>query len=138
MVFQQSISISTLGRGTSNITRQIEEIISQSGVQTGLVNIFVHHTSASLILCENADPTVRSDLESFMEKITPDGDPLYEHRDEGPDDMSAHVRTVLTDSSLNVPVHSGCTMLGTWQGIYLWEHRTHPHNRKITVTVYGD
>ena len=138
MIFQQSINISTLGRGTSNITRQIEELIEQSSINTGLANIFVHHTSASLILCENADPTVRSDLEYFMEKITPDGDPMYEHRDEGPDDMSAHVRTILTNSSLNIPVNGGHTMLGTWQGVYLWEHRTHPHNRKITVTIYGE
>ena len=138
MVYQQTLRYATLGRGTSNITRQVEEVISQSGINTGMVNIFVHHTSASLILCENADPTVRSDLEYFMGKITPDGDPMYEHRDEGPDDMSAHVRTVLTDSSLVIPVNRGQTLLGTWQGIYLWEHRTHPHQRKITVTVYGD
>ncbi len=138
MVHQETLSYSTLGRGTSNITRQIEKVITNSNIRTGLVNVFVHHTSASLILCENADPTVRSDLESFMEKITPDGDPMYEHRDEGPDDMSAHVRTVLTDSSLTIPINNGHTMLGTWQGIYLWEHRTHPHHRKITVTIYGD
>ncbi len=137
MVFQKTITLSTLGRGTSNITRQIEEIIGQSNINIGLVNIFVHHTSASLILCENADPTVRSDLEYFMEKITPDGDPMYQHRDEGPDDMSAHIRTVLTDSSLNIPISDGTSMLGIWQGVYLWEHRTHPHNRKITVTIYG-
>lgn len=138
MVHQETLQYSTLGRGTSNITRQIEEIITKSNVRTGLVNIFVHHTSASLILCENADPAVRSDLESFMEKITPDGDPMYKHIDEGPDDMSAHVRTVLTDSSLTIPINNGRTMLGTWQGVYLWEHRTHPHHRKITVTIYGD
>lgn len=138
MVFQKSINLSTLGRGTLNITHQIEELISQSGIQTGLANLFVHHTSASLILCENADPSVRSDLEYFMEKITPDGDPMYKHSDEGPDDMSAHVRTILTDSSLSIPVNSGRTMLGTWQGVYLWEHRTHPHNRKLTLTIYGE
>jgi len=138
MVFQQPLTISTLGRGTSNITRQVNDIIDQSGITTGLVNIFVHHTSASLILCENADPTVRSDLEAFMEKITPDGDPLYNHTDEGPDDMSAHVRTILTDSSLNIPLNQGKCLLGTWQGVYLWEHRTHPHSRQLTITVYGD
>ena len=138
MVFQQSIKISTLGRGTSNVTRQINDLINQSGISTGLVNIFVQHTSASLILCENADPTVRSDLEYFMEKITPDGDPHYQHIDEGPDDMSAHVRTVLTDSSLSIPLKNGHCLLGTWQGIYLWEHRTHPHSRTLTITVYGE
>lgn len=138
MVYQQTLNYSTLGRGTSNITRQVEDVIRDSGIRTGLVNIFVQHTSASLILCENADPSVRRDLEYFMEKITPDGDPGYEHRDEGPDDMSAHVRTVLTDSSLTVPINKGRTLLGTWQGIYLWEHRTQPHHRKVTVTLYGD
>ncbi|MFW2374398.1 MAG: secondary thiamine-phosphate synthase enzyme YjbQ [Gammaproteobacteria bacterium] len=138
MVFQTSINLSTLGRSTSNITRQIEEIIQQSNIQSGLVNLFVQHTSASLILCENADPDVRYDLESFMEKITPDGDPMYKHRDEGPDDMSAHVRTVLTDSSLTIPINNGQTLLGTWQGIYLWEHRTHPHHRRIIITIYGE
>ena len=138
MVFQKTITLSTLGRGTSNITRQVDEIIDLSDIKTGLVNVFVHHTSASLILCENADPTVRGDLEYFMEKITPDGDPMYQHRDEGPDDMSAHIRTVLTDSSLNIPINMGSSMLGIWQGIYLWEHRTHPHNRKITITIYGE
>ena len=116
MIHQETLKYSTLGRGTSNITRQVEEIIANSKIRTGMVNIFVHHTSASLILCENADPTVRSDLEAFMERITPDGDPMYEHRDEGPDDMSAHVRTVLTDSSLTVPINNGHTLLGTWQG----------------------
>ncbi len=138
MVFQHTLTLSTLGRGTSNITRQVEEVIDQSGISTGLVNIFVHHTSASLILCENADPDVRHDLESFMKKITPDGDPMYRHQDEGPDDMSAHVRTILTDSSLTIPINQGRTLLGTWQGLYFWEHRTHPHNRRITVTIYGD
>ncbi|MDH5485347.1 MAG: secondary thiamine-phosphate synthase enzyme YjbQ [Gammaproteobacteria bacterium] len=138
MVHQESISLSTLGRGTSNITRQVEDIIQQSGITTGLVNVFVHHTSASLILCENADPSVRGDLEYFMGKISPDGDPMFEHRDEGPDDMSAHVRTVLTDSSLTIPINNGQTLLGTWQGIYFWEHRTHPHRRRVTVTIYGE
>lgn len=138
MVHQETIKLATLGRGTSNITRQVDSIIRESGISRGLVNIFVHHTSASLILCENADPTVRSDLEYVMERLAPDGDPMFEHRDEGPDDMSAHVRTVLTDSSLVIPIDNGGTLLGTWQGIYLWEHRTHPHQRSVTVTVYGD
>jgi secondary thiamine-phosphate synthase enzyme len=138
MVYQQTFHHQTLGRGTANITRTTEEILEKSGASTGMLNIFVHHTSASLILCENADPTVRADLEYFMEKISPDGDPMYRHRDEGPDDMSAHVRTVLTTSSLTIPFNNKQLLLGTWQGIYLWEHRTHPHNRKITVTVYGE
>ncbi|TNF36971.1 MAG: YjbQ family protein [Gammaproteobacteria bacterium] len=138
MVYQETFTHSTLGRGTANITRTVEDILRKSGITTGMLNVFVHHTSASLILCENADPTVRSDLEYFMGRLTPDGDPMFQHRDEGPDDMSAHVRTILTDSSLVIPVNNGETLLGTWQGIYLWEHRTHPHHRRITVTIYGE
>jgi len=107
-------------------------------MQSGIANIFVQHTSASLILCENADPTVRSDLESFMSRITPDGDPLYQHTDEGPDDMPAHVRTVLTDSSLTIPFRAGHLLLGTWQGVFLWEHRTMPHSRSIIISLYGE
>src|SRR5690606_3027989 len=96
------------------------------------------HTSASLMLCENADPDVRADLERFMSRLAPDGDPLFRHRTEGPDDMPAHVRTVLTHSSLTIPVQDGRMVLGTWQGIYLWEHRAAPHRRRVTVTLYGD
>lgn len=138
MVHQQTLNYSTLGRGTFNITREVEDVLHQTGLKNGLVNLFVQHTSASLILCENADPTVRSDLENFMESITPDGDPMYDHTDEGPDDMSAHVRTVITDSSLTIPFSNNHMLLGTWQGIYLWEHRTHPHHRRITLTIYGE
>jgi secondary thiamine-phosphate synthase enzyme len=98
----------------------------------------VHHTSASLVLSENADPTVRRDLEAFMERLIPDGDPLFHHTDEGPDDMPSHVRAVLTQSGLTIPVSQGRCGLGTWQGIYLWEHRHAPHRRQVTVTVYGE
>jgi secondary thiamine-phosphate synthase enzyme len=138
MVHQQQLRFSTRGRGTVDISRQIDEVIQHSGVKQGICQVFVHHTSASLILCENADPTVRTDLENFMKKIIPDGDSMFQHTDEGPDDMPAHVRTVLTQSSLSIPVDSGRNTLGIWQGIYLWEHRTHPHTRKITVTVMGE
>lgn len=138
MVIQHTIGFHTQGRGTLNISREINNLITASDIKTGIANIFVQHTSASLILCENADPAVRSDLEAFMARITPDGDPLYQHIDEGPDDMSAHVRTVLTDSSLNIPFNSSQLLLGTWQGIFLWEHRTHPHNRRIIITLYGE
>lgn len=143
MLSQQSLVIQTHGRGTTNITQSLNEVVSGSGLKAGIANIFVQHTSASLILCENADPDVRHDLESFMARITPDGDPLYRHIDEGPDDMSAHVRTVLTDSSLNLPFNtdsSTCNplLLGTWQGIFLWEHRTQAHNRRIIITLYGE
>lgn len=138
MVYQQQLQVPTRGRGTLDISRQVDEAIQSSGIRQGICQIFIHHTSASLILCENADPAVRSDLETFMKKIVPDGDSMFQHTDEGPDDMPAHVRTVLTQSSLSFPVAGGKDTLGTWQGIYLWEHRTHPHKRKLTVTVMGE
>ena len=138
MVHQQGFEVATRGRGTTDISREVVEVIRASGIRTGLCQVFCHHTSASLILCENADPRVRVDLETFMSHLVPDGDPAYLHDDEGPDDMPAHVRTVLTDSGLSFPVGEGRPLLGTWQGIYLWEHRTHPHRRRITVTVIGE
>lgn len=138
MVFQEQINIRTPGRGTSNITQQIASVVSSSRISSGICHVFVHHTSASLMLCENADPTVRSDLETFMQNLVPDGDPMFEHIDEGPDDMPAHVRTVLTHSEITIPVSAGRCALGTWQGVYLWEHRTGAHSRQLTVTVYGE
>jgi len=137
MISQEILNFRTNGRGTTNISTQLNAVISASDFKVGIANIFVQHTSASLILCENADPTVRRDLEAFMSRVTPDGDPLYQHIDEGPDDMSAHVRTVLTDSSLSIPFSTGCLLLGTWQGVFLWEHRTQPHNRQIIISLYG-
>jgi len=136
--FQETISVNSLGRGTHNISRDIEKIIHSSQVRTGLCNIFIKHTSASLIISENADPDVRHDLETFMEKVAPDGDPAYLHSDEGPDDMPAHIRTVLTQTAITIPVVDGKAGLGIWQGVYCWEHRTHPHQRTIIVTVSGD
>jgi len=138
MISQETLSFRTNGRGTTNISTQLNAVISASGFKVGIANIFVQHTSASLILCENADPTVRRDLEAFMSRVTPDGDPLYQHIDEGPDDMSAHVRTVLTDSNLSIPFSKGQLLLGTWQGVFLWEHRTQPHSRQIIITLYGE
>ena len=138
MVVQKQINMQTPGRGSINISEKINEVVNASGIDVGLCHVFVQHTSASLMLCENADPTVRSDLEKFMQHLAPDGDPLFDHVDEGPDDMPAHVRTVLTHSDLTVPVSNGKCLLGTWQGIYLWEHRSHGHFRKLTVTVYGE
>ena len=137
MIVQKQISVSTRGRGTYDITDEVKRIVSQADIETGLCHIFVHHTSASLILCENADPTVRRDLETFMAHTVPDGDPMFRHVDEGPDDMPAHIRTILTKTDLQVPVSQGRCALGTWQGVYLWEHRTAPHQRKITVTLHG-
>jgi secondary thiamine-phosphate synthase enzyme len=138
MVFQSSFAVATRGRGTYSIRPDVERRLGDSGVQTGIVLIFVHHTSASLILCENADPDVRADLERFMGRLVPDGDPLFRHVDEGPDDMPAHVRSVLTTNSLSVPVRDGRLDLGVWQGIYLWEHRNSAHQRRVTLTVNGD
>ena len=138
MVHQQELRFSTNGRGTFNIGQRVDEVISQSGIQQGICQVFIHHTSASLILCENADPDVRTDLETFMKRLVPDGDSMFIHQDEGPDDMPAHVRTVLTQNALSFPINNGRDTLGVWQGIYLWEHRTHPHKRKVTVTVMGE
>lgn len=135
---QESFQTSTRGRGTYDITRKVEQIISRSGITTGLCHIFIHHTSASLVLCENADPSVRSDLEQFMSKLVPDGDPMFDHTMEGPDDMPAHIRSILSKMDLTIPVSNGRCGVGTWQGVYLWEHRTHPHNRTVTVTITGD
>jgi secondary thiamine-phosphate synthase enzyme len=135
MSFHQSFTVSTRGRGTTDITDSVQALVKQSAVEEGLVHIFVHHTSASLMLCENADPAVRSDLERFMSRLAPDGDPMFQHVDEGPDDMPAHIRSVLTQTGLSIPVTGGLCDLGTWQGVYLWEHRTAPHQRRITVTI---
>lgn len=125
------------GRGTYEITDEVSDYVRQSTVTTGLAHLFVQHTSASLIICENADPLVRRDLETFMLRIVPDGDAMFVHTDEGPDDMPAHVRTILTQNAISLPINKGRLALGTWQGIYLWEHRHRPHNRQITLTIHG-
>ncbi|MGE4634580.1 MAG: secondary thiamine-phosphate synthase enzyme YjbQ [Arenicellales bacterium] len=136
--FQEDLRVQTAGREIRDITPLIAELTSRSGIVTGLSNIFIAHTSASLMVTENADPAVHHDLERFMRRTAPDGDTLYTHTDEGPDDMSAHVRSVLTDTSLSVPVVKGRLALGTWQGVYLWEHRVRPHVRHIVVTIWGE
>lgn len=138
MIHRRRLTIETRGRGTIEITDQVRRIVRESAVEIGLCHLFVHHTSASLIICENADPTVRRDLERFAARLAPDGDPDYIHTLEGPDDMAAHIRTILTQSSLSIPVESGRCLLGTWQGVFLWEHREIPHQRRITATVMGD
>ncbi len=127
MFHSASFGVQTRGRGTYEITSRIDQVVGESGVQTGLANVFVHHTSASLIICENADPTVRRDLEAHLSRLAPDGDPINMHVDEGPDDMPAHVRSILTSSSLAIPIASGRCDLGAWQGVYLYEHRRAPH-----------
>lgn len=126
------------GRGTYEITGEVDDYVRQTGVVTGLAHLFIHHTSASLIICENADPLVRRDLETFMLQIVPDGDAMFVHRDEGPDDMPAHVRTILTQNMISLPISNGRLVLGIWQGIYLWEHRHRPHKRQITLTIHGE
>lgn len=138
MIKQEQLGFQTGGRSTLDITAEVDRVIGTAAVENGLCNVFLHHTSASLILCENADPDVRRDLEAFMQRLVPDGDPLFVHTTEGPDDMPAHVRSVLTSNSISVPVTQGRCSLGTWQGIYLWEHRHHGHHRKVTVTIYGE
>jgi secondary thiamine-phosphate synthase enzyme len=137
MTHQEQLVIDTRGRGTLDITPSVARIVAQSRIDTGICHVFLHHTSASLILCENADPTVRSDLEDFMGRLVRDGDPRFRHDDEGPDDMAAHIRSILTKMDITLPVSQGRLSLGTWQGIYLWEHRYAAHRRRITVTVQG-
>lgn len=137
MAYQQHISIETGGRGARDITEAVDAVVRSSGVDTGLCHVFVQHTSCSLTITENADPDVRRDLETVFARLAPDGDPAYVHDLEGPDDMAAHARSVLTDTGLTVPVGRGRLLLGTWQGIFLWEHRTARHRRNIVVTVIG-
>jgi secondary thiamine-phosphate synthase enzyme len=136
-VVQSEIELATTGRGTYEITARVAEFVRTSRVTTGLCHVFTTHTSASLMICENADPDVRRDLERFMSDLAPDGDPRFVHTAEGDDDMPAHVRSVLTQTDLTLPVRDGRLALGTWQGIYVWEHRTLGHRRRILVTVQG-
>ena len=132
------LSLSTPGRGLVEVTAQVADAVSASGIREGLLTLFVRHTSASLLIQENADPDVRHDLERFFSRLVKDGDPLFEHRSEGPDDMPAHVRAALTATQLAIPVTGGRLALGTWQGIYLWEHRTRGHAREIALHVLGE
>lgn len=137
-VIQETFSFDTQPRQTLEFTSVIQEAVAASGIKQGLCHLFIKHTSASLMLCENADPDVRIDLETFMQSIAPDGDPMFCHTTEGPDDMPAHIRTLITNVSLTIPISNARCQLGTWQGLYLWEHRTHSHCRKVIMTLYGD
>lgn len=132
-----TIEISTPGRGFQNFSAELQQAVRQAGVTTGICHVFLRHTSASLLITENADPDVRRDLENFISKLVPDGDSAYFHSMEGPDDMPAHIRSVLTCSELTIPVRQGRLALGTWQGAYLWEHRTRPHRRRLDITIIG-
>ena len=135
--FTTRLEFDTAGRGFRDIGAEVQAAVRESGVASGLCHLFIRHTSASLLVTENADPDVRRDLERFISRLAPDGDPAYAHSMEGPDDMPAHIRSVLTATELTVPVREGRLALGTWQGIYLWEHRTRPHHRRVDVTVIG-
>ena len=135
--FQTEITLKSPNRGTYEITQQIDNIVDQSNIQSGLCHIFIQHTSASLIITENADPSVRKDIEYWMQKNIIDGDPNYQHCNEGDDDMSGHLRCIMTDTSQTIPVTNGQLNLGTWQGLFLYEHRTGVFDRKIVITIQG-
>jgi secondary thiamine-phosphate synthase enzyme len=137
-VFKKNWTYKTKGKGTYEITDGVSDAVRESGLQNGLVSIFVQHTSCSLILMENADPTARVDLERFMDDLVPDDYPYFVHTLEGPDDMPSHIKMTLTRSSENIPFANGKLELGTWQGIFLWEHRVVPHHRKMVITILGE
>jgi len=137
MLEQKTITLQTSGRGTVNITADIEAVLHTCAISRGLCHVFLHHTSASLIITENADDDVRRDLESYIASLVRDGDPAYLHDQEGPDDMAAHIRSVLTHTEVTIPVGDGRLLLGTWQGLFLWEHRLQAHRRELTVTISG-
>lgn len=138
MVEQYQLRIETHGRGFINITSNVENSIANANLKLGICHLFLQHTSASLSICENADPAVLVDLENFMQTLAPDGDSSYTHNAEGPDDMPSHIRSVITTNSLSIPFANGRLNLGRWQGIYLWEHRHHGHQRRLVVTMLGE
>ena len=128
----------TRGRGLLEITRPVAEWVAATGIADGVATLFIRHTSASLLIQENADPEVRADLDRFFARLVPDGDPLFRHHDEGPDDMPAHVRSALGAVQLSIPVAAARLALGTWQGIFLWEHRLRPHRRELAMHLVGE
>lgn len=132
---RERLSINSAGRGFHEVTDQVDGVVGRSNIRDGLCHVFIQHTSASLLITENADPDVLRDLETWMSAAVKDGDPRFQHRAEGPDDMSAHIRTLLTETELTIPVEDGRLGLGTWQGLFVWEHRTRPHSRRLTVSV---
>ncbi len=135
--YKQSLQINTSGKSLSRITSKVEKAVAESGIKTGLCNLFLRHTSASLIIQENADPDVLTDLENFISKLVPEG-AHYTHSTEGPDDMPAHIRSVLTHTSEQIPISNGKLVLGTWQGIYVWEHRQRSHSRELVIYISGE
>jgi len=130
-----SLLISTRGQGLYNITRELNNLVSEANIDNGLCTVFVQHTSASIIIQENADPAVQDDLQNWMNRLVAENDPLYTHVDEGPDDMPAHIKSVLTATSIGIPVMDRRLVLGVWQGVYLWEHRHHAHQRSLIVHI---
>jgi secondary thiamine-phosphate synthase enzyme len=137
MSYQQSFEIRSRGRGTTEITAEVARLVRAARIATGIAQVFVLHTSCAVIITENADAAVRRDLETLAARWAPDADPAYRHDTEGDDDMAAHARSVLAGSAVTVPVAGGELLLGTWQGIYLWEHRTQAQTRTVVVTVVG-
>lgn len=138
MLHNATLRVSTHGRRTYDITAELQRLVASSKIVNGLCTVFVHHTSCSLIISENADAAVHRDLDAFMARLVPDGDRLFSHTDEGPDDMPSHVRSVLTQTSLGLPIRAGRLDLGTWQGLYLYEHRRAAHTRRISFTIVGE
>ena len=136
--FFSSLSVATRGKGLYDITRALNGVVVESALRDGLVTVFIAHTSASLVIQENADPEVQRDLERFFARLVPDGDPLFKHTEEGPDDMPAHVRAALTQTSIAIPLRRGQLALGTWQGLYVYEHRNRAHTRTVHVHALGE
>ena len=136
-VHQEEIEVSTRRSGTYEITRECAEVVRQARIETGWLQVFCQHTSASLVLMENADPSARQDLEGWLDRLVDPGDPHFTHTQEGPDDMPSHIKMALTRSGETIPVSGGRLSLGTWQGLFLWEHRTRPHRRRLVLTVMG-
>lgn len=135
---QRSLQVETRGKGLYDISAPVQKLVGDSGISSGLATLFIQHTSASLLIQENADPEVQRDLERFFKRLVPDGDPLFRHTEEGPDDMPAHVRSALTQTSIAVPVIEGRLALGTWQGAYVYEHRNAPYTRRVLLTILGE
>lgn len=135
-MYRETMQVEMPGRGTREITRDVDAVVGRSGKSQGLCHVFCLHTSASLVICENADPMVREDMERFLSHLVPDGDPMFRHDAEGPDDMPAHVRSMLTQAGLTIPVEQGHLLSGTWQGLYLYEHRAGAHRRQLVISVF--
>lgn len=137
-IIQATFEVSTRGKGTYEITERVSEVLRDANVSLGTVTVFCRHTSCSLVIMENADPSARTDLEQWMERMVPEDDPHFEHTMEGPDDMPSHIKMALTRTSEVIPFHDARMLLGTWQGVFLWEHRTRPHTRTIIVSIHGE